>query len=65
MLEIVRVPAPSLVNVPVEVVMLPLTVVLPAPPKVRFCAPLIAPERVSRSASELMLEAPARVMAPA
>ena len=58
-------PSPSLVSVPVEVPMALLIVVLPAPPTVSAKAPPIAPERVSKPASELMREAAARVMAPA
>jgi hypothetical protein len=46
--------------------MAPETVVLPAPPIVRFCAaPEMLPERVSAPASELMREAEPRVSAPA
>ena len=57
-------PAPSFVSVPAEVPMTLLTVVLPAPPIVRFCAPLMPPDKVSVSASELMRVAAPSVMAP-
>ena len=62
--ERISVPRPSLVSVPVLVAIALLMVVFPAPPMVRFCVPLMPPERVRRSASELMRVAPARAMAP-
>jgi hypothetical protein len=54
-----------LASVPVPVAMVPLTVVLPAPPMDRFCVPEIPPESVSVPASELMRVAAPSVMAPA
>ena len=64
-MERVRMPAPSLVRVPVVVPMTPLMTVLPAPPTVRpRPAPLILPETVSVPASELMRLAVTRATVP-
>ena len=65
----VNVPDPSLVNVPVLVVIGSATVTLPDPPKVILKVPVIASplatSNVNVPESELILEAEACVIAPA
>jgi hypothetical protein len=58
--ENVNIPDPSLVNVPVLVAIGSVTVIFPAPPKVKLCVPVIAlplTSRVNVPLSELILEA--------
>ena len=63
----VRIPAPSFVTVPAPVLIGVLTRMLPAPPKVRFCASSMAVALFSVSVpeSELMRTALPSVIAPA
>ena len=64
--ESVSFPAPSLMIPPVPIAIVLLTVMSPAPPKLRFTfVPPIVPESVRRFASELIREAAASVIAPA
>ena len=59
-------PAPSLMIPPVPIAIVLLTVMSPAPPKLRLTfVPPIVPESVRRSASESISVLPASVIAPA